>query len=114
MDSLEKDITTQLISLVSIFTALAFVMFGSISVLDNLLKNIEAQPVIKTLLVGDLWLICMINIFMLFAKFICFLVGKDKDFNWKWSLIIFNLILLAFLALILFFGKGFYGTFFFL
>ena len=29
MDSLEKDITTQLISLVSIFTALAFVMFGS-------------------------------------------------------------------------------------
>ena len=114
MDSLEKDITTQLIALVSIFTALAFVMFGSISVLDSLLKNIETSPVIKTMLVGNLWLICMTTILVLFAKFICFMVGRGNDFNWIKVLLILDGILIVILGLILFFGRKLYGTVFFL
>ena len=109
----EKDITTQLISLVSIFTALSFVIFGGISVLDNLLQNIRELVIIKTILIADLWLICMSNLFILFTKFICFLTGKGKDFKWKTILFIFNVILLAILAIILICGYKIYGKPFF-
>lgn len=105
----EKDITTQLISLVSIFTALAFVIFGSISVLDNLLQNIKDLVIIKTILIADLWLICMSTIFILFTRFICFLTGKGKDFRWKTLLILFDGILMVILAIILYIGYKIYG-----
>lgn len=109
----EKDMTTQLISLVSIFTALSFVIFGGISVLDNLLQNIRELVIIKTILISDLWLICMSNLFVLFTRLICFLTGKGKDFRWKTILIIFNLILLVILGIVLFCGYKIYGTSFY-
>lgn len=108
----EKDITTQLISLVSIFTALSFVIFGGISVLDNLLQNVKNLPVIKTLFVGNLWFICMSNIFLLFAKFICLMTRQH--FDWKRYLVILNCILTVILVAVLIFGKCAYGTIFFL
>lgn len=108
----EKDITTQLISLVSIFTALSFVIFGGISVLDNLLQNVRVLPVIKTLLVGDLWLICMANLFILFTKFIC--IMTKRTFNWVKIVVILNAILILALAIILISGKCTYGTIFFI
>ena len=108
----EKDITTQLISLVSIFTALSFVVFGGISVLDNLLQNVKILPIMKILLIGDLWLICMSNIFLLFTKFICLMI--KRNFDWKWQPLILNAILLVILAIILISGKIIYGTIFFL
>ncbi len=112
IDSFEKDITTQLITLVSIFTALSFVIFGGISVLDNLLQNVRALPVIKTLLIGDLWFICMANLFILFTKFICIII--KKPFKWILIVIILNLILISVLIGILHFGKCTYGTVFFI
>ena len=112
MESFEKDITTQLIGLVSIFTALSFVIFGGISVLDNLLQNVRSLPVIKTLLIGDLWLICMANLFILFSKFICSMTGKK--INWLLFVIILNGLLLLSLAIILFSGNCTYGTVFFI
>ena len=75
----EKNLTTQLITLVSIFTALSFVIFGGISVLDNLLQNVRALPVIKTLLIGDLWFICMANLFIIFTKIINYFSGYCRN-----------------------------------
>lgn len=109
----EKDITTQLISLVSIFTALSFVIFGGISVLDNLLQNIRTLLIIKTILIADLWLICMSNLFILFTRLICFLTGKGKEFNWKPILFAFNISLLIVLGIVLFCGYIIYGKPFF-
>ena len=60
INSLEKNITGQLISLVSIFTALSFVIFGGISVLGSLLENIKTLPLLNILFVADLWMLCMI------------------------------------------------------
>lgn len=108
----EKNITTQLITLVSIFTALSFVIFGGISVLDNLLQNVRALPVIKTLLIGDLWFICMANLFIIFTKLIC--VMTDRNFKIKWYIIILNALLIIFLIAILVSGKCTYGTVFFI
>lgn len=109
----EKDITTQLISLVSIFTALSFVIFGGISVLDNLLQNIKTLLVIKTFLIATLWLICMSNVFILFTRLICFLIGKEMNFRWKTALLVFNLIFVMILAAILYIGYCLYGKPFF-
>lgn len=108
----EKNITTQLITLVSIFTALSFVIFGGISVLDNLLQNVRALPVIKTLLIGDLWFICMANLFILFTKFIC--IMTKRTFYWVKIVVILNAILILALAIILISGKCTYGTVFFI
>lgn len=105
----EKDITTQLITLVSMFTALSFVIFGGISVLDNLLQNIRTLLLIKTLLIADLWLICMSNLFILFTKFICLLTGKCENLKWKALVFLINLILLLVLGAILFAGYKIYG-----
>ena len=111
IDSFEKGITTQLITLVSIFTALSFVIFGGISVLDNLLQNVKTLPVIKTLFIGILWLICMANLFILFTKFICIII--NKEFKWILVVVILNCILIAILVGILILGKYTYGTVFF-
>lgn len=98
-DSFQKDITGQLISLVSIFTALSFLVFGSISILDNLLINVQTSPIIKVIFVGIIWLLCMFNIFYLFAHFICKLIDKNDVFKLK-HLIIINIILVVCLIVI--------------
>lgn len=108
----ENSITTQLISLVSIFTALSFVIFGGISVLDNLLQNVRVLPVIKILFIGDLWFICMVNLFIIFTKFICLITGRNFNFkSYSWIL---NAIFIVVLVIILFLGKCNYGTIFFI
>lgn len=112
INKVEKNISTQLISLVSIFTALSFVIFGGISVFDNLLQNVRTLPVIKILLVSNLWFICMSNLFILFTKFICIMIGKP--FKWINVVKILNAILLGVLAIIIFSGKCIYGLVFFL
>lgn len=111
LNDAEKTITTQLVTLVSIFTALSFVIFGGISVLDNLLQNVKTLPVIKTLFIGILWLICMANLFILFTKFICIII--NKKFKWVLVVVILNCILIAILVGILILGKYTYGTVFF-
>lgn len=81
LDDYQKDMTGQLIGLISIFTALAFLIFGSISILDNLLINVQAQPLLKVLFVADLWLLCITNMFMIFAR----VIGKFTKIEIKLS-----------------------------
>ncbi len=99
IDSLEKNITGQLISLVSIFTALSFVIFGGISVLGSLLENIKTLPLLNILFVADLWMLCMINLFVIFVKLIIKLANA-KDVNLDFYKKV-NLILIACLILIM-------------
>ncbi|WP_147613845.1 hypothetical protein [Treponema pectinovorum] len=108
--SYEKDITGQLIGLVSIFTALSFLIFGGISILDNLLTNVRNLPVLKILFIADLWLLCMVNLFILFAKLICVLISKDMHLT-KYTWLI-NTILFIILILILIWGTFSYGSIF--
>lgn len=66
-----KDLTAQLLTIVGIFTALAFLVFGGISSLDNIFSNIEL-PIFKLLIVGSVWGVCIINLVFVFL----FCVGK--------------------------------------
>ena len=90
--------TTQLVSLVAIFTALSFVIFGSINILDNLLNNIKLLPLLKLIFIGNLWMLCMINIFSFFAKIIFKFI--EKEWTLTKFVIIGNMILLIILTVI--------------
>lgn len=99
INSLEKNITGQLISLVSIFTALSFVIFGGISVLGSLLENVKTLPLLNILFVADLWMLCMINLFVIFVRLIIKLTDA-KDVNLDFYKIV-NCILIVCLFVII-------------
>lgn len=77
-DSISKDLNAQLITMVGIFTALAFLIFGGISSLDNILSNTEL-PLLKVMVIGCVWGICILNLVFVFL----FCVGKMTKLNFK-------------------------------
>lgn len=77
-EELTKDMNAQLLTMIGIFTALAFLIFGGISSLDNIFANIEF-PLFKLLIVGCLWGLCIINLIFVFL----FCVGKMTKLNFK-------------------------------
>ena len=74
---ISNDLNKQLISLVAIFTALSFVVFGGISSLSGIFANANELPVLKVIVFGSLWAICMINLVFMFMFFISNLIGKS-------------------------------------
>lgn len=76
--STTKDLTAQLVGLISIFTALSFLLFGSISMLDNLLRNVQETPILKIIILGAIWSLCIMNMFFLFVKLISRIADDKK------------------------------------
>lgn len=66
----------QLLTLVGIFTALAFMVFGSITGLSNLLTNVK-HPVPRLIILGCVWGIAVLNLVFVFL----FCVGKMTKVN---------------------------------
>lgn len=75
-NKITKDISSQLLSMVSIFTALAFLLFGGISSLENLFTHSQ-MPIAKFLAVGSLWGLFMVNAVFVFL----FCIGKMTNLN---------------------------------
>lgn len=69
---LTEDMNKQLISLVSIFTALSFIIFGGISSLDNIFDGAKSIPIIQLIIIGSIWGLCILNLVFTFS----FLVSK--------------------------------------
>lgn len=69
-----KDMTSQLIGLVSIFTALSFLVFGGISSLDSILSSLSSEgnpfPVLPVLIVAVAWAFCLMNLLFGFMYFV--------------------------------------------
>lgn len=69
-----KDMTSQLIGLVSIFTALSFLVFGGISSLDSILSTLSNEkmpfPVLPVLIVAVAWAFCLMNLLFGFMYFV--------------------------------------------
>lgn len=70
MESVQKEITSQLIGLVSMFTALSFIIFGGTQMLDSILDNIRLSTISRMICVGFLWTLCMSMLFYIFVWFI--------------------------------------------
>ena len=77
-EEMTKEMNAQLLTMVSIFTALAFLIFGGISSLDNIF-SIGEIPIMKVLATGLVWGLCIFNLIFLFL----FCVGKMTKLNFK-------------------------------
>ncbi|MCD8397721.1 MAG: hypothetical protein LUD12_11180 [Lachnospiraceae bacterium] len=77
-EGISKDLNSQLLSIVSIFTALAFLIFGGISSLDNILAN-QGIPLFKLIIIGAVWGLCILNLIFVFL----FCIGKMTKLNFK-------------------------------
>lgn len=71
-DNISKELSKELISLVSIFTALSFIVFGGISSLDNIFAEVGRVPIIELIIVGCIWSFCILNLVFSFV----YLVSK--------------------------------------
>lgn len=78
MESVQKEITSQLIGLVSMFTALSFVIFGGTQMLDSILDNIRVAAISRMICVGFLWTLCMSMLFYILVWFICKIMKPDE------------------------------------
>ncbi|MGP1519920.1 MAG: hypothetical protein ACTTIZ_00190 [Treponema sp.] len=96
----EKSITSQLIGLVAIFTALSFVVFGGINTSTTIFKMVEKISIAKILVLLDVWFICMSNLFILFMKMIATITRRH--FKTRWYFLIVNIILIIILGVLLY------------
>lgn len=77
-----REMSNQLVTLVGIFTAVAFVVFGGITSLDNIFESgVQNIPLLKLMLTGLVWALCMTNLVYIFL----FCVGKITKLSIKSS-----------------------------
>lgn len=74
---ISKEMNIQLISLVAIFTALSFLVFGGISSLDNVFVGAKDIPVTKLIITGSIWCFCIMNLIFVFLFFIAKITKLD-------------------------------------
>lgn len=67
--------------MVGIFTALAFLIFGGISSLENVLAGLQESALLKLLIIGCVWSIGMLNVTFVFL----FCIGKMTKLSYKSS-----------------------------
>ena len=75
------EMNMQFISLIAIFTALSFLVFGGISSLDNLFTDVGGVPILELMIVGCIWSLCISNLVFVFIYF----VAKLTKLNIKTS-----------------------------
>ena len=95
----EKNITSQLIGLVAMFTALSFLLVGGISSFGNIFQMLSTASLSKILILSDVWLLCMFNLFTLFIKMIALIT--NKKFEITRYVITINITLCAILAVLI-------------
>ena len=97
----EKSITSQLLGLVAIFTALSFVIFGGISSFGSIFQIIKDTPLLKILIVLDVWFVCMFNLFALFIKMIAMITDKHEHFKITKYVLLINAVLAKILIVLI-------------
>ena len=78
-----KDIISQLVGLVALFTAMSFLVFGGIASLDSIFKSVERfvnleSSVLPVLMVAVAWAFCMMNLLLCFMYFVLRLVKPEQ------------------------------------
>jgi len=100
IESAYKEIYAQLIALIGIFTALAFLVFGSISVLDNVFMKADEMPMLKIMMIACIWGICLTNLIFIFIYFVARLTKLEAgEKGTEYPVVAWcNLILITILA----------------
>ena len=108
LNEFTKGMNSQLISLVGIFTAMSFLVFGAINSLDEIFKNAQNIPILQIMIVGSIWGLCVTNLVFVFMFFISKMtdtpikssLDKDATLIRKYPLIFWsNLIIVTILSI---------------
>lgn len=90
VSEINKEMTSQLVGLISIFTALSFIVFGGISSLENMVASLQGtlkdqQSVLPVLILAVAWAFCMMNLLFGFMYFVIRIMhlSKPEDKNAK-------------------------------
>lgn len=83
ISEITKDMTSQLVGLISIFTALSFIVFGGISSLENMVTSLEGtldkyDSVLPILILAMAWAFCMMNLLFGFMYFVIRITNLQK------------------------------------
>ena len=65
-----REMNMQFISLIAIFTALSFIVFGGITSLETIFSGIRHVPVLELIIIGCIWSLCVSNLVFVFMFFI--------------------------------------------
>lgn len=88
-----QSMNTQVISVVAIFTALAFMVFGGISSLSSILSNLALDMEIeKIIAISCIWGIFLINVIYLFIYLVLKVTKLELNSN-KCIIIVINIVL---------------------
>lgn len=84
INEITKDITTQLVSLVALFTALSFIVFGAISSLDGIMNALaestkNTNSVLPPIIVTLVWAFFVMNLLFSFMYFVLRIIRKDGN-----------------------------------
>lgn len=76
-----KELTSQLVGLVAIFTALSFIVFGGISSLESLFSVLSQNDnaVLPTIIIAIAWAFCLMNLLFAFMYFVLRVMGNKPD-----------------------------------
>lgn len=76
-----KELTSQLVGLVAIFTALSFIVFGGISSLQSLFNSLtdNANHILPVLIIALAWAFCFTNLLLGFMYFILRIIKRLPD-----------------------------------
>lgn len=95
----QKELYAQLISLIGIFTAMAFLIFGSLSALDNVFGNFTNTSLVKIMIIACIWGLCVLNLIFIFMFFVSKMtkleLEKKNYLVIAWSNLILICILLS-------------------
>lgn len=103
-----SNMNIQLISMIGIFTALAFLVFGGINSLDNIFQGAKEIPILQVMIIGSIWGLCIGNLIFVFMFFISKMTGrnikscqhKESNLIQKYPLIFWsNLVIITILLL---------------
>ena len=78
-EEMTKEMNSQLLTIVGIFTALAFVLFGGISSIQSIFEALQETHLLKLLILGCGWGLGMLNVVFVFL----FCIGKMTKLNFK-------------------------------
>lgn len=90
LNEFTRSMNSQLISLIGIFTAMSFLVFGGINSLDNIFSGAFSIPLLKLMIIGCIWGLCIINLVFIFMFFISKMVSLNITSNTSPSANIFQ------------------------
>ena len=85
IETIRNSMYSQLISIVAIFVAISFVMFGGMSMMNNLLNlsNMTSVPILELFGIGAMIGIVMMLVIYMFLNFILYLIKGEKGVDDK-------------------------------